>query len=57
MRCMRRSDCGSSMASLLSKSLLKAGWAWSHEMLNLVLSDLRAEGVNDAHAMIGALRV
>ena len=42
------------MASSLDQSLLKAGWAWSHELLNAVVADLRDVGIRDAHHTVGA---
>ena len=41
------------MASSLDKRLVKAGWAWSHELLNAVVADLRDVGIRDAPHMIG----
>jgi len=41
------------MASSLDQSLLKAGWAWSHELLNAVVADLRDVGIRDAHHTVG----
>ena len=57
---LRCTDCAradtlfsSSMASAFEQSLVKAGWAWSPELLKAVVSDLRNVGIPDAPHMIG----